>query len=131
VCRQRARRARLAADPARADLLSLLDRAGQAVAAARRAAASGEDPRTALAELAAITELASASHATDVATAPSAEDEHPSAHVAEPTVTKSVTEPAVQETRPATREDAIDLDTVRVERGDDFEISGHLSSTGR
>lgn len=41
ACRQRARRARLAADPARTSLLALLDRAGRAVADARRAVTSG------------------------------------------------------------------------------------------
>jgi hypothetical protein len=127
ACRQRARRARLTAEPARADLLGLLDRAGRAVAAARRAATSGADPRAALAalaELAAVAELANAGHARKVATASRGEVERPSARPTEPTVTESVTNSAVPEARPVTREDVIDVDTVRIERGNDFEILG-------
>jgi hypothetical protein len=124
ACRQRARRARLTAEPARADLLGLLDRAGRAVAAARRVATSGADPRAALAELAAVAELANAGHATEVATASRGEVERPSARLTEPTVTESVTNSAVPEARPVTREDLIDVDTVRVERGNDFENLG-------
>ena len=125
ACRQRARRARLAADPARADLLGLLDRAERAVAAARRAATSGADPRAALAELAGVAELANASHATEAAAAPHAEVERASASAAESTtVTKFVTDTIATEARPVTREDVIDVDTVRVERGEDFEFSG-------
>lgn len=57
ACRQRARRARLTADPAAAELLALLDQAGRAIADARRAVTSGDDPQSALAELAAVTGL--------------------------------------------------------------------------
>ena len=92
ACRQRARRARLAADPGRADLLGLLDRAGQAVAAARRAALSGDDPGTALAELAAVAELAHSTHAPRDTSATSAAPERPAASVPDKsTVTESVT----------------------------------------
>jgi hypothetical protein len=102
----------------------LLDRAGRAVAGARRAVTSGEDARAALAELAAVAELAQVAQATDVAATSRVEVEARSAHATEPTVTESVTESFVPETRPVTREDLIDVDTVRVERGKDFEISG-------
>lgn len=124
ACRQRARRARLAADPTGADLLALLDRAGRAVAGARRAVTSGEDARAALAELAAAAELAQAAQATDVATTSRVDMERSPADAATPTVTESVTESVAPELRPVTREDVIDVDTVRVERGKDFEISG-------
>ena len=125
ACRQRARRARLAADPARAGLLGLLDRAGRAVAAARRAVTSGDDPSAALAELAVVAEIVNASHATEAAAAPHAEVERASASAGESaTVTKFVTDTTAIEARPATCEDVIDVDTVRVERGEDFEFSG-------
>ena len=124
ACRQRARRARLTADPTRADLLALLDRAGRAVAGARRAVTSGEDARTALADLAAVARLAEAAQATNVAAPPRAEMEGSSAHTVESSVTESVTEFVAPKTRPVTREDVIDLDAVRVERSEDFEISG-------
>lgn len=120
ACRQRARRARLAADPARADLLALLDHAGRAVADARRAATTGEDARAALAELTAVIELAEAALPDAAAAIPSTKVEGLHEHAAKPTVMES----APPETRPVTREDVIDVDTVRVERGRDFEISG-------
>src|SRR5207248_1198864 len=124
ACRQRARRARLAADPVRTNLLALLDRAGWAVVGARRAVTSGEDVRAALAELVAVAELAEAAQVTAVAATPQAEMEGSSARAAKPTVVEPVTESAALETRPVTREDVIDVDTVRVERGRDFEMSG-------
>ncbi|WP_208608201.1 hypothetical protein [Amycolatopsis pretoriensis] len=125
ACRQRARRARLAADPVATDLLALLDQAGRAIATARRAVTSGDDPQSALAELAAATDLVSVRHAAEVATTPSAEVEHPSLTAAQPAaVTNSVTNPAAPTARPVTREDVIDVDAVRVERSEDFEISG-------
>jgi hypothetical protein len=62
----------------------LLDRAGLAVAAARRAAMSGDDPRAALAELAAAAELANAGHATDIAPRPPGAVEPPPAHAPKP-----------------------------------------------
>lgn len=124
ACRQRARRARLAADP-RADLLTLLDQAGRAVAAARHATMSGDDPRAALAELATIAELANASHVTSGAPAPSTTVERPSARATKPTtVTESVTDSVAPKTRPVTPQDVIDVDTVQIERGEDFEIQG-------
>lgn len=67
ACRQRARRARLAANHVRTNLLVLLDRAGRAAADVRRAVTTGEDARAALGELAAVAELAQAAQATDVA----------------------------------------------------------------
>src|SRR4051794_24423120 len=79
TCRQRARRARLAADPARTNLLALLDRAGRVVADVRRAVTSGEDAHAALAELVAVAELAKAAQATDVAAASRVDMESPSA----------------------------------------------------
>ncbi|WP_329060422.1 hypothetical protein [Amycolatopsis sp. NBC_01480] len=124
ACRQRARRARLTADPTRADLLALLDRAGRAVAGARRAVTSGEDAHAALAELAAVAELAQAAQATNVATTSRVDMERPPADATKLIITESVTESPAPETRPVTREDVIDVDTVRVERGKDFEISG-------
>ncbi|WP_290050077.1 hypothetical protein [Amycolatopsis solani] len=125
ACRQRARRARLATDPSRADLLDLLDRAGRAVAAARRAAMSGADPNAALAELAVVVELAKTGCATDAGPASRTKAEHLSAQAEKLTaVTQSVTEPVVTGARPVTREDMIDVDTVRVERGEDFEALG-------
>jgi hypothetical protein len=99
----------------------LLDQAGRAVASARRAVASGEDVRAALAELTAVAELAQVAQATDVATTSHVDVERSSV---EPAVTESVTESAAPETRPVTREDVVDVDTVRVERREDFEISG-------
>jgi hypothetical protein len=74
--------------------------------------------------LAAVAELVNAGHVPEVAAATREEVERPSTRPTEPTVTESVTNPAVLEARPVTREDVIDLDTVRVERGKDFEISG-------
>lgn len=125
ACRQRARRARLAADPARADLLGLLDRAGRAVAAARHAALSGEDPGAALAELAAVAELVNTPHLPHAVPARSAAPKHPAAPVPDKRpVTESVTNMGAPTVRPVTRKDMIDVDTVRVERGEDFEISG-------
>lgn len=121
ACRQRARRARLAADPACTSLLALLDRAGRAVAGARRAVTSGEDAR---AVLTAVAELAQVAQATEVAATSRVEVEDSSAQVVEPTVTESVTESPAPGARPVTREDVIDVDTVRTERGKDFEISG-------
>jgi hypothetical protein len=99
----------------------LLDRAEQAVAAARRAAISDDDPRAALAELAAVAELAHANRATDVAPAPNAAAEHAPEP---PPVTESVTNSVTPKTRPVTRKDVIDVDTVRVERGENFESQG-------
>ena len=55
--------ARHTADPVCAALLALLDRAGRAVADARRAVASGADSRAAVAELAVVAELAEAAQA--------------------------------------------------------------------
>jgi hypothetical protein len=125
ACRQRARRARLTADPAATHLLALLDQAGRAIADARRAVTSGDDPHSALAELAAVTDLVNVRHAAEVATTPSVEVERPSLTAAEPaTVTDSVTSSAIPMARLVTREDVIDVDTARVERGEDFEISG-------
>ncbi|MDX3192313.1 hypothetical protein PV458_28210 [Streptomyces sp. MN03-5084-2B] len=125
ACRQRARRARLAADTAAADLLALLDQAGRAIADARRAVTSGDDPHSALAELAAVTGLVNVRHVAEVATAPPTEVERPPLPDAGPAaVTNSVTNPAAPIARPVTREDVIDVDTVQVERGEDFEISG-------
>lgn len=126
TCRQRARRARLAAGPGRADLLSLLDRAGRAVAAARRAAISGANPSAALAELAVAAELANAGRTTDVSPAPRTIADRPPTQVDEQKpVTDSVTEPAASGVRPVTREDVIDVETVRIERGAEFETSGN------
>jgi hypothetical protein len=102
----------------------LLDRAGRAVASARRAVTSGEDARAALAKLAAVAELAQAAPATDVATTSRVDMERSAADALEPVVTEFVTEYPAPETRLVTREDVIDVDTVRVERGKDFEISG-------
>jgi hypothetical protein len=125
ACRQRARRARLATDPGRAELLSLLDQAGQAIATARRAVISGDNPHAALAELAATVESANASEAPDVTSALLAVAKRPPMPVAEPpTVTEFVTEAAASKVRLVTHRDVIDVDTVRVERGEDFEISG-------
>jgi hypothetical protein len=86
ACRQRARRARLSADPARTDLLALLDRAGRAVAGARRAVTSGEDARAALAELVAVAELVEAAQTTEVAATSCVNTERGSADAPEPTV---------------------------------------------
>lgn len=76
ACRQRAGRERLAAEPDRADLLTPLDRAGRALAAARHAGLSGDVPAAALMELA-IAELANAGHTSDDAAVPSATVERP------------------------------------------------------
>jgi hypothetical protein len=84
ACRQRAHRARLTAEPGRAELLALLDRAGLAVAAARRAAMCGDDPHAALMELATVAELANVGLATDVAPPPNVATKHPSTHAPEP-----------------------------------------------
>ncbi|WIY01257.1 hypothetical protein QRX60_45735 [Amycolatopsis mongoliensis] len=102
----------------------MLDRAGRAVAGARRALTSGDDARAALAELATVAELVEAAQATEVLVTPHAEMDGVSSHAAEPTVTESVTKSATSETRSVTRADVIDVDTVRVERGKDFEVSG-------
>jgi hypothetical protein len=131
ACRQRARRARLAAEPTRADLLSLLDQAGRAVAAARRAAISGADARAALVELATAAELARASHVIEDPTASRAADERPSTRAAESTIAKSVTESARPEARPVTHGDLIDVDTVRVERGGGLRDVRHVPRTDR
>lgn len=49
----------------------------------------------------------------------------PTVDIIEPEpVTESVTKPAASQVRPATRRDLIDIDTVHVERGENFEISG-------
>src|SRR5947199_8491666 len=77
ACRQRARRARLVSEPGRADLLALLDRAGRAIASARRAALSGEDPGAALAELTAVAQLTALWHASDGAPSSSTPAENP------------------------------------------------------
>jgi hypothetical protein len=103
----------------------LLDQADSALAAARRAATSGEDPRAALAELAVLVELAKASQPSNVPAAPSASVELAIAPAADQKpVTESVTESATPDARPVTHRDVIDVDTVRVERGEDFEIQG-------
>jgi hypothetical protein len=95
------------------------------VAAARHATMSGDDPRAALAELATIAELANASHVTSGAPAPSTTVERPSARATKPTtVTESVTDSVAPKTRPVTPQDVIDVDTVQIERGEDFEIQG-------
>jgi hypothetical protein len=93
------------------------------VAAARRAALSGEDPGAALAELATVAESANASRATIPVPNPAAD--RPSTEIPEPQpVTESVTNLTKPSVRPVTRKDMIDVDTVRVERGEDFEIAG-------
>lgn len=125
ACRQRARRARLAANPDRSDLLTLLDRASQAVAAARRAAISGHNPAPALAEPATVAEIVAVGHVADNAPGRRPTAEHSATDPVELTpVTHSVTEPIESQVRPATSQDLIDVDTVHVERSEDFEISG-------
>lgn len=69
-------------------------------------------------------ELAEAAQVTHVAATPCAEMESVSAQGQESAVTKSITEWVAPEARPVTREDVIDVETVRVERGKDFEILG-------
>jgi hypothetical protein len=126
ACRQRARRARLAVAPAHRDLLDVLDCAGRAVAAARRAVTSGGDPASALAELAAVVDKLSAGPV-GTATAPEPSDlghvEESEGATQEP-VTKDVTESGRPVPRLARPADRVDLDTVRVARCDDFEVSG-------
>ena len=157
ACRQRARRARIAADPDRTELLTVAKHAEQAALALRWAAASGHDPRAAVDELlAAIAPLAAPRDNADV-TSPTMDHACPTA---EP-VTKSVTEKSVTPPRPVeplseptqgrtsrpsnisegvakkvTKSPAkrarrqaratgpIDVDTVRLERGADYDTSG-------
>jgi hypothetical protein len=92
---------------------------------ARRAAISGGDPAPALLELAALVEALCVEAAEPVASDPNGVD-HPSgrSEVAQEPVTEKVTEFDRVVPRLASPIDKIDLDTVRVARCDDFEVSG-------
>jgi hypothetical protein len=118
TCRQRARRARLAAEPDRAALLAGLEDVGHALSTARRAVLTDHDAHAALKQLrAAVTALA-----------PGAA---PQPQPQPQPVTKPVTESADRhatvnpdQPRPVTPADQIDPDTVQVQRCPDFQYSG-------
>jgi hypothetical protein len=118
TCRQRARRARLAAEPDRAALLAGLEDVGHALSAARRTVLADHDAYAALEQLrAAVTALAPG-------VAPQPQPNPPS-------VTKPVTESGDRDgtgdpdqPRPVTPADQFDPDTVQVQRCPDFQYSG-------
>jgi hypothetical protein len=85
---------------------------------------TGDDPRAALAELAAVAELAHFGHLPDRAMLSATVECQPKRATTPNIVTESVTDSARPEARPVTCADVIDLDTVRIERGKDFESQG-------
>jgi hypothetical protein len=151
ACRQRARRARLAVDPDRAQLLALAQRAEHAALALRRAVTTGQDHDAAVAEwLAAADALAATlsdgahDESTPVNGATTPQDSPVTKSVTETVPCPAAPEPAQHSTgsaqrsgNPATNQAArrrhttqqqrpqpIDPDTVRLERSGDYDLTG-------
>ncbi|MFC5099943.1 hypothetical protein [Kibdelosporangium philippinense] len=118
TCRQRARRARLAAEPDRAALLARLDDVGQALSAARHAVTANQDARAALEQLRALVIAVTPERS---ALAPGSHTSTVTKHVTESTDCDVIIDPSPRAVTPA---DKVDPNTVKVLRSPDFEVSG-------